>query len=105
MELFWCIVLSTIVLRWWWKRNKPDLWEDDKKKEEIKEAPSLNMEAAKEMQKEAKDKAILAEAQAKLEREQREKQRQYDRDVAQLKKQGYTDELIAVIMPTINNGQ
>lgn len=103
MELFWCIVLSTIVLRYWWKRNKPDLWEDDKEK--IKEAPSLNLEAAKEMQKEAKDKAVLAEAQAKLEKEQKQKQLQYDRDVAQLRKQGYTDELIAVIMPTINNGQ
>lgn len=30
---------------------------------------------------------------------------QRNADIAELKKQGYTDELIAVILPTIENGQ
>jgi hypothetical protein len=101
MEAFWCIVLSVIVLRWWWKHNKPDFWGE--KEVEEKPEPTLNMEAAKEMQKEAEDRKILEEAQAKLDKEAKEKQKQYDRDVAELRKMGYTDELIAVIIPTINN--
>lgn len=38
----------------------------------------------------------LASEQARVER---------DKDVNELRKQGYTDELIAVILPTIRNGQ
>lgn len=88
MDAFWCILLSTIVLRWWWKRNKP------LKQRIVKEQPGLDMEAAREMQQENN-----------LNNEQKEKDRQRERDIAELRKQGYTDELIAVIMPTINNGQ
>lgn len=31
--------------------------------------------------------------------------KQREKDIADLKKQGYTDELIAVILPVINDGQ
>lgn len=101
MDAFWCIILSVIVLRWWWEHNKPDFWEE--KEPQDNPEPTIDMEAAKEMQKEAKDRQILEEAQKKLDKEAKEKQRQHDRDVAELRKMGYTDELIAVILPTINN--
>lgn len=34
---------------------------------------------------------------------QKEAEAQHQRDIVDLRKQGYTDELIAVILPTINN--
>lgn len=34
---------------------------------------------------------------------QREEEKQKQKEIAELKKQGYTDELIAVILPQINN--
>lgn len=102
MDAFWCITLSVLLLRWWWKRNKAGIIQKEEKKEEV-EPPKLNIEAAKEMQQENKDKQVLADEQKKLDKQEREKQRQHDKDVAELKRQGYTDELIAVIIPTINN--
>lgn len=104
MDAFWCIVLSTIVLRWWWKKHKKYMLGKEEVEETV-EAPKIDMEAAEEMQKKSKDAEVLASAQKKLDDEAREKQRQYDKDVAALRKEGYTDELIAVILPTINNGQ
>lgn len=98
MDAFWCIVLSTILLRWWWKRNTPDLWED---KTEQPTTPVLNARDVEE----AEDKKILTEAQAKLDKEEKEKQKQHDKEILELRKQGYTDDIIAVILPTINNGQ
>ena len=86
MDAFWCIVLSVIVLRWWWKRNRPE-------QEELPPEPiKLDPELVKKFEEDRKITKIEMEVQD-----------QKDRDIAELKKQGYSDELIAVILPTIND--
>lgn len=79
MEAFWCITLSIIVIRAWWK-HQPDGPPVFKFKRKNKIQP-VNFPPPK--------------SQAELQRE---------RDVADLKNQGYSDEVIATILPVINNG-
>lgn len=81
INAFWCIVLSTLVL-WWFIKDQKRRRESavPKTSHYVPEAPPVN-----ETEEE------------RLRREQRE------RDIRDLRKQGYTDELIAVILPTINN--
>lgn len=70
MEAFWCITLSIIVLRKWWKHQFP-------------KRPTVHVVKSSEP-KQPLD----------LQRE---------RDIADLKRQGYTDELIATILPVVNS--
>jgi hypothetical protein len=80
-DTFWSITLSLIVLRWWWKRRA-------RQPREIKAAP----------------RAATANGeidQISLEKWEAERQRQ--RDIVDLKKRGYTDEVITTILPVINN--
>ena len=79
MDAFWCITLSILVLRWWWKRKSRGIVRNP--------LPDVDMPKITKEQRELREK------------NQREK------DIEYLKKQGYSDELIAVIIPTINNGQ
>ena len=75
MDAFFCITLSILLLRWWWKNQdhtpKPPKIPDF--------PPSDTIEPLTEADK------------------------QRNRDIAELKKQGYTDDLIAVILPQLNN--
>jgi hypothetical protein len=77
MDMFFCITLSVLALSWWWKRHTP-------------------MSGQRPSKKETHEGGLTVEEEVKRRRE---------KDIAELKKQGYTDELIAVILPTINNGQ
>lgn len=79
MDPFWGITLSLIAIRWFWKsenRKYKDRKADEKRQERIVVKPVKT-----------------------------EEEKQREKEVQELRKQGYTDELIAVILPTINNGQ
>ena len=86
MDAFFCITLSILVLRYWWKHHPPKASKPEPPQEfdldKLKKVESYTIERRK--------------------REEANKQR--EKDVAELRKQGYTDELIATILPTINNG-
>lgn len=75
MNAFFGIILSVMVLRWWWKNNyaKP-------RKPRIPDVPTAPMVQPRS-----------------------DAQRQRDKDAEELRKQGYSEELIATILPTINN--
>lgn len=81
MDAFLGITLSFLVIRWYWKRVTA---KRSHKKAYISDMPVPNNPVTK---------AYVDE------NPQRQK------EIADLKRQGYTDELIAVIIPTINNGQ
>lgn len=75
MNAFFCIVLGTIILRSWWKRNyaKP-------RKPRTPDIPLAPMVQPRS-----------------------DAQRQRDKDAEELRKQGYSEKIIATILPTINN--
>lgn len=81
MDAFFCITLSILVIRWWLKAHR------EVKERIIKHTPK---------QQEVLEPFVFPDK-LKMEVERRKAQ-----DIAELKKQGYTDELIAVILPTIN---
>ncbi len=83
MDAFWCITLSTILLRRWYKRNF--------KKEEIAIPPETIGSFSPK----------YGDAEAEKARKEIAKQRK--REEAYLRKQGFDDTLIAAILPTINN--
>lgn len=88
MEAFLCITLSIIVLRSWWKnRNKNDYFNFDERY-----AATFDMPEPSTAEKESEKLRVEVE-------------RRKAKDIEDLKKQGYTDELIAVILPTINDGK
>ena len=105
MDAFWGITLSVIAISWFWKRER--IKQEDKRYIKSKQDEDIEKEKQRQviehyapifagpMTKE--EKAELA-AKNKAEKERTEEE-------ARLRKQGYTDELIAVILPTINNGQ
>lgn len=78
MDAFWCITLTIVVLRFWWKHQFP------KQKATPKFTPVSNAIKLNE-----------------IDRERLALERQHQQDIADLKRQGYTDEVIAVILPTI----
>jgi len=106
MDPFWCITLSVLVVSKFWKRERGKkkirryYEEKDRKESEKQQAQDLldrvdflmlpDMLTPEE--KEAEKKRIAAE-------------KQKEKDVAELRKQGFDEELITTIIPTINNGQ
>lgn len=94
MDAFFCIVLSYLVLRYCWRSDTFGIRHKFKVKE-----PEVNTDPAPVK---SLDEYI---AQEKVDRAKIEAEKQRDRDIAELKKQGYTDELIATIIPIINNNQ
>lgn len=91
-DAFWCITLGMIVLRLWWKsgfRNRRKNIEEDLKSEPVP----------------IPEQVIEINGDLKEQQAQKKADKQREKDIADLKRQGYTDELIAVILPTINNGQ
>lgn len=81
MDAFLGITLSFLVIRWYWKRVTA------KRSGRVKLAPPIPAEHAT-------TKAYVDE-----------KEIQRQKDIEDLKKQGYTDDIITMIIPTINNGQ
>ena len=81
MDAFFSITLSILVLRYWWKHRERTVRRPPKQ-EPIKFAAF-------------DDKVVAAREKARSQRE---------RDEEELRKQGYSDELIATILPVINNG-
>ena len=78
---FCSIVLSIIVIRLWWKRNM-----------------------AKELSIRLKpDKPVNHPFVGIVDIQRKEVDTKRQKYIAELRKQGYTDELIAVILPVINN--
>lgn len=89
MDAFWGITLSLLVLRaafkskWLRREHKTRIVAKDNRFEQLN---------------------ALANAQPVPVKKSSEERRR-EQEVEELRKQGYTDELIAVIIPTINNGQ
>lgn len=75
MDAFWGITLSVLAISWFLKREK--IKSEDRK-------PPVDKSA---------DKA------------RKEIERQRNREIEELRRKGYDEELIAVILPTIHNGQ
>ena len=83
-EAFLGITLSILVLRWWWKGQK------FKYRARTVEPVKQVVFPITDEESEALD--LLAEAEARRQK-----------DIADLKKQGYSDELITTILPVIHN--
>lgn len=94
MDPFWCISLGTLVIAKFWKREK----RKSKERKYYKEQDEKRNEKLKQEAVIAKYSAVFGAPMTK------EEQKRED-DIADLKRQGYDDELIAIILPTINNGQ
>lgn len=91
MDAFWCILLSFFVIRYAIKEAVANKVEKEEAVERYREETGDSFKAIDEVTKE--------------EIYQRDKEKQKQRDIDELRKQGYDDELIAVILPTLNNGQ
>lgn len=105
MDAFWGITLSALVVSRYWKREK--IKDEDRKYYEKKRKDDI--EKAKQKEVIEKYSAIfsspLTEAEKKDTQAKKKAEKEREKEIEQLRKQGYTDELIAVILPTINNGQ
>lgn len=82
MVAFWCITLSILAVTCYIKNQRGKYSPRDKVQEDFGFLEPIKK------RKDVKDKA-------------QQRQEEYD----ELKRKGYDDELIAVILPTINNGQ
>ena len=97
MEAFWCITLSIIAIRAYLKHSRDSTLGQES--EPVSEPPPVvYRDTFATYDKEDKSNRQAEKARLEIER-QREK------EIVELKKKGYSDELIAVILPTINNGQ
>ena len=102
MDAFWGVTLSVIAISMFWKRQN-------------KRNSNIQYEKEKQERAYAKEqdrinKAMFAAMKGKpqpppLTLEEQEAKKQEEKDIAELKKLGYDDELIAVILPTINSGE
>lgn len=91
MDAFFCIVLSYLVLRYCWRSDTFGV------RGRFKKPNISNPEPVKSL-----DEYI---AQEKIDKVKMEAERQKEKDIAELRNQGYTDELIATIIPIINNNK
>lgn len=82
---FFCITISIFVLSKWWKHQRVKWY----RRNEFKVIPNN----------------IRTQIKPDVKDLEKEVDNQKKKDIEALKKQGYTDELIAIILPTINNGQ
>ncbi len=82
-DAFWCITLSLVVLRWWWKNHHvPKAQRPIPPVQFTKPQTGVTQEALRAKETAAKQRAKDEEA---------------------LRKQGYTDELIATILPIVES--
>lgn len=105
MDAFWCITLSVIVISIFWKRETIR----NKDRQSRKEKLNARIEQEKQQEVIRKYTSIfcgpLTEEEKRDEQIQKELEKRRKAETEKLKKEGYSDELIAVILPTINNGQ
>lgn len=101
---FWAILMGIIAIRLYWKHSTPSRHDNlreaffgKRKKRELPISGNAGFKISPEMQK-LHDKL-------KVDLAQKEIDDQKKRDIEDLRRQGYNDELIAVILPTINNGK
>lgn len=95
MDPFWGITLSVIAISSFWKSEK-------------RKSAERRYEKARREEKaiaEASRPIPLSEEEKEAKRVQKEIEKQRDRDIQDLRKQGLSEELITTILPTINNGQ
>lgn len=81
MEAFWTITIIMVTLWFKWRSY------------------STRIRQEQELEEAERERAL----QKATEKTKQEVDKQLEADIKELKKQGYTDELIAVILPTINN--
>lgn len=108
MDPFWGITLSVLAVSKYWRRLDRIKAKEEIAEREIKS--KRNKDIIREFTELAAQPMSVAEKkeEKKLKAEEKERMKadkKREKDIADLKKQGYTDELIAVIIPTINNGQ
>lgn len=105
MDPFWGITLSLLAISKFWKSERGRT--KDKKTE--KQMLEDKIEQEKQKAVIAKYTAVFSEPMSKEEKEseklEKEIEKQREKDIEELRKQGFTDELITTIIPTINNGQ
>jgi len=105
MDAFWGITIIVLIVVAFTKRE--NRIRDEKR--EIREANEKKLEEAKQAEVVTKYTTLFGEPETQEEKEAaraaRQAEAQREKDIAELKKQGFTDELIATIIPTINNGQ
>lgn len=101
MDAFWGITLSVIAISMFWKRER--IKKEDRRYDRQKAAEKIE----KQKQQKVIDKyaSIFAGPLTSEEKAEVRAEKERELEIEQLRKQGYTDELIAVILPTINNGQ
>lgn len=90
-EGFWAITIIMILAWKWYKANFPK--DEDEQPEYTVKPKTIKSFRAKDS------------PEAVVDDEDTAAERQRKQDIADLKKKGYSDEVIAVILPTINNGQ
>lgn len=89
MDAFWGVTLSVIAISMFWKsqRKRSEGIQYDKEQQQLR--------AQREREQIAKGIPPPMPTEEEIQRQ---------KDIAELKKRGYDDELIAVVLPTINNG-
>lgn len=105
MDPFWGITLSLLAISKFWKSERGK--NIDKRDEQKRIEDKIEQEKQKAVI--AKYTAVFSEPLTEEEKEaeklQKDIEKQKERDIAELRKQGFTDELITTIIPTINNGK
>lgn len=89
MDPFWCITLSVWAVSKFWKHER-----QKKKDRDIFRERQARL-----------NKVPMTEAEKEVIKKQKAIQKQKEKDIADLRRQGFDEELIATIIPTINNGQ
>ena len=92
MEGFWAVAIIYGIFR-----NEFRKYKERKQEEDVYEYENYYIRRPASVPK------PVEKTPAQIRQEKEEKQR--EQDIKDLRKQGYTDELIAVILPTIRNGQ
>lgn len=109
MYAFWAILLIIIAVRLYWKHSansrhanlREAFFGKRKKKPDMPVTGNAGFVIPENLEKEG----VERKAQKEAEEAKKIIDKQRERDIADLRKQGYDDELIAVIIPTINNGE
>lgn len=95
MDAFWGITLSLIVLRRQWNKYR------------LEARKKASVDEYLEARSVPRNEAELAQINARYRQSkaQTEEEKQREKDIAELKKKGFTDELIAVILPVVNDSK
>lgn len=105
MDPFWGITLSVLVISRYWKRER--IKAEDRRYYEKKQKDDI--EKAKQEEVIERYSTIFAGPMTSGERAKIKAKKKVEderkKEIEYLRRRGYTDELIAVILPTINNGQ